>query len=380
MRTCTMFLLVALASFLLFVPDAASAAESRTGDSILVEPGEVVAGDLYVFGRSVEINGTVEGDLVGTVESIIVRGTISGSLNIAARSIQINGTIARTARVAGETLIVRGTIQGDLVSAVSELTLTSAGSIGEDLILATGSATLSGAVNGDITGSAGELNLGGAVGGDVEVTADEINVTNRGRVAGDLRYASGAEVDFLGQGAVAGTVEQTGSIRALGGPNVFTSATSLIVRVLIGLVSGLVLITLFPSAVVRTADAIRVELPSSVFSGILGTILWSVMAILLSVLIVGIPIAVVGTVVLLFIAWLSQVFVGVALGRWIMPKNWHVTSRGYNILAMAIGMILIGAVRAAPVPYVSGLIAIVSAILAIGAVVTVLRAQPEQSW
>jgi hypothetical protein len=89
---------------------------------------------------------------------------------------------------------------------------------------------------------------------------------------------------------------------------------------------------------------------------------------------------VIGTLLLIVLAWLSQVFVGLALGRLVLPDSWQVTSRGYNILAMALGMILIGAVRSLPFPYVSAAVALLSIVLALGAVIMALKPDTERAW
>jgi cytoskeletal protein CcmA (bactofilin family) len=365
---------------LALAPMTASAAETRTGDEIEIATGETITGDLYLFGGDVEIAGTVTGDVIGAVESLMVRGTVNGSLNIVARSIQINGRVDRSVRVAGDELIIRGSVGGDLMVAAGSTTLTSQGSVGGDLLLGGGDVSLSGSVADDVSGSASELNLGGQVGGSVSVSAAEINLTNRGRIAGDLRYASNNEIEILGAGDVAGTIERTGRLRAVGGPDLFTAATSQIVRLLVGLISGLVLIALFPMAAVRTADQIRRQFPIAAVSGLIGLIAWIGLALVLAITIVGIPIALIGTVLLLIVAWLSQVFAGLALGRAVLPGSWHVTSRGYNILAMAIGMIVIAALRSVPVPFISTAVAIISAIVAVGAVILAMRYDPERAW
>jgi len=77
-----------------------------------------------------------------------------------------------------------------------------------------------------------------------------------------------------------------------------------------------------------------------------------------------------GIVVYLTVLYLSQVFVGLAIGRWLLPKSWDVGGRGYNLLAMAIGVAAIGGLRLIPAPYVSGVISVVVGVLAFGGVVS----------
>jgi hypothetical protein len=57
----------------------------------------------------------------------------------------------------------------------------------------------------------------------------------------------------------------------------------------------------------------------------------------------------------------------------ILPGSWKAGSRGFNILAMAIGVIVIGAIRMIPAPYISPLVALVVAILGVGGVLTAFR-------
>ena len=73
--------------------------------------------------------------------------------------------------------------------------------------------------------------------------------------------------------------------------------------------------------------------------------------------------------VLYFLAlYLTQVFVGMAIGRFILPNGWNDGSRGFHLLAMTIGVILLGALRFIPLPYVHGLVTLVVTIWGMGAV------------
>jgi hypothetical protein len=79
---------------------------------------------------------------------------------------------------------------------------------------------------------------------------------------------------------------------------------------------------------------------------------------------------------MLIVLYLSQVFVGTAIGRWILPDSWGDSGRGFNLLAMALGVILLGALRLIPVPAVGFIIAAITALLGLGAVFIGLRRRP----
>jgi cytoskeletal protein CcmA (bactofilin family) len=360
-------------AFALAATGSASAAEVKRGDTITVPAGQTIQGDLYAFGQDITVAGTINGDLIGAGRTVTISGTINGAVNMAAEKITISGVVTSSARLAGETITISGPIGGDLVVGGNSARITSAGKVQGDVLVGSGDLTVAGPVGRDIRGSTGDLVIQSRVGRDVRVAADSVRLTPQGRIGGDLRYASDDAATIASGARISGHTERTSTYRFSGGPDVFSAAASHIARLLVMLVTGLLLILFLPRPAVAAADAIRVRLPLSALSGLLTFILWPVLAVLLLIVVVGIPLALIGTVMLLCIAYLSQVFVGLAIGRIILPGSWRIRSRGYNVLAMAIGVILIGAVRMIPVPVISPLVALVVAILGVGGVLTALR-------
>jgi hypothetical protein len=219
----------------------------------------------------------------------------------------------------------------------------------------------------------GDLIVDSRVGQDVRVSADSISLTGKARVGGDLRYSSGKAAVIAPSVRVSGQTVRTSQYWFSGGPDIWSAMTSHIVRTLLMLVSGLLVILFIPRASIAAADAIRIQLLASAVTGLISFVLWPVLAVIFAVVIVGIPIALVGSLLLLCFAYLSQVFVGLAIGRVILPGSWRIGSRGFNILAMAIGVILIGLIRMIPAPFVSPLVALLVAILGVGGILTALR-------
>jgi cytoskeletal protein CcmA (bactofilin family) len=357
----------------------AGAAELKTDDKITIAAGQRVDDDLYVFGEDVVIAGEVTGDVIGAAETIEISGTVGGSVNVAVRRLEISGTVSNAVRVAAAEVIVSGDVDRDLIVTSGSVEITRSGAVAGDLLLGSGDATLAGPVGGDVRGSTADLTIASRVAGDVRVSADDITITANGRIAGDLRYASNSAVAIAEGGRVGGATERTSNFRAAGGPDLWSALTGPLARLLVGLITGLVLLVLLPRPVVAAADAIRTRFLPSLLAGIVGWIVWPILAVLLLAIVVGIPIAVIGTVLLLSLAYLSQVFAGLAIGRLVLPKGWKVSSRGYNILAMALGMILIAALRAVPLPYISAIIALIVAVIGVGGVLVATTHRPERA-
>jgi cytoskeletal protein CcmA (bactofilin family) len=352
---------------------SASAAEVKRGDTITVRAGQTIRGDLYAFGQDITIAGTINGDLIGAGRNVTISGTVNGAVNMAAEKITISGVVTSSARVAGETITISGSIGGDLVVGGKTARITSAGKVQGDVLVGSGDLTVAGPVGRDIRGSAGNLVIQSRVGRDVRVAADSVRLTPQGRIGGDLRYASDDPATIASGARISGQTERTSKYRFSGGPDALSAMASHIARLLLMLVTGLLLVLFLPRPAIAAAEAIRVRLPVSALSGLLTLILWPILAVLLLIVVVGIPLALIGTAMLLCVAYLSQVFVGLAIGRIILPESWRIRSRGYNILAMAIGVILIGVVRMIPVPVISPLVALIVAILGVGGVLTALR-------
>lgn len=166
---------------LFFVPSA-FAGETRSGGTIEIKQGEVVADDLYVFADTLLVNGVVQGDLLSFASRVVVgpTGVIEGDLISAGRSIEINGKVKDDARVAGAAILLGYTAQvgDDLMAAGFSLETADGSQVGGSLTFAGYQALLAGDVAGDLTFSGNSLNLQGSVGGDAEVEAGggEVNM------------------------------------------------------------------------------------------------------------------------------------------------------------------------------------------------------------
>jgi cytoskeletal protein CcmA (bactofilin family) len=373
MRARIRFAVVTAIAAALTLSGSASAADTKTGQEIAVAAGQQVSGDLYILGRDVVIAGTVNGDLVGAAERVSITGTVNGSVNLAARSVEVEGVVTGSVRAGGELILVSGSIDGDLVTGAKTVRISSSGEVAGDVLVGNGDLTVAGPIGGDIRGSVGDLSIGDRIGGDVRISADSVTVSNKGGIDGDLRYASNDEATLAESAQVTGSTVRTSAYRFTGGPDSWSALTSPIIRMLVMLLAGLLMVLLLPRPAIAAADAIRTAFPQSMLVGLLTVIVWPLLAIVLLVIVVGIPVAVIGSTMLMGVAYLSQVFVGLAIGRVLLPSGWKAHSRGYNVLAMAIGVILLGVVRAIPAPYVSVLVAVVVAILGIGGALLALH-------
>ena len=102
-----------------------------------------------------EINGTVEGDLVTGAGRVVINGTVEGDVRAGVGDIVLNG------RVGEDLLVGSGTIR-----------IGADGEVGEDVIFAAGVVRLAGSVDGSVLGTASRYQNTGTVGGSEQVTVE----------------------------------------------------------------------------------------------------------------------------------------------------------------------------------------------------------------
>jgi len=363
-------LLGALLALAIVAPVAA--AEVLSDGQAQVPQGETIADDVYLFGGEAEIAGSVTRDLtvVSGRLNLETTGRVDGNLNALGGDVTLRGAVGRTVRVAGGQIEIAGAIGSDLIVAGGEVELERGASVRGDVIIAGGRVVIRGDVGGEIRGAAGDLTIDSNVAGNVRVTVDELTLGPRARVGGDLRYKSGDTLELDQAAVVTGGIERRE-------PDVFFPAdggvawlTGLLFRLLCALVAGAVVVLAAPGLAITIANGVRHRLPGSLLRGVILVIALPIALVVLMVTVVGIPIALIGWAVFFAALYLSQVFVGLAIGRFIFPSRWGEGGRGFNLLAMTLGVVLLGALRFIPIPWVDVGISVVIALIGLGAVVT----------
>lgn len=369
-------------SFLAFVMalaiiTPAAAAEFVSGDNPRIPASRTLDDDVYMAGNDATIAGTVNGDALVACRDLNMSGTIEQSLMVAAQDIEISGSVGRAVRAAGNEIRVSGTIGGDLVAAGSRVVVESGAVITGDIISAADLEML-GEVGGDIRATGDSIRIDGPVRGDVDLTSDNIVLGQNADLAGDFTYTSNDDAAVADQAQIAGiTEQQSPDSRSLdNATDVGNGAIFELFRLLAALVAGLVVILVMPRATVSVAESIQQRAGPSLLLGLILLVAIPITAIVLMVTVIGIPIGIISLAVMMIVLYLSQVFVGTAIGRWVLPDSWGDRGRGFNLLAMALGVILLGALRLIPVPAVGFVIAALTALLGLGAVFIGLRRRP----
>jgi cytoskeletal protein CcmA (bactofilin family) len=364
---------MALASFVAIVfvavlamPMLTFAAEVQRGQDITIAANQTIAEDVYLLGGEIDFVGRAQRDVSIVAGTLDMAGEVAGSVNLAAGDADVSGRIGGSLRILGGRVEITGEITGDVIVAGGDVTIPSRAEIGGDLILLGGQADVRGTVQGDITGNAGRLVLAGAVNGDVDVNVGNLDVRSTARIDGNLTYHSSDDGSVSSSADIGGTVNRPSenpwdSMLERGG--FFGPA----LRALWSLLVGAAIIVLAP----RVASAVTANAARPLRSLVVGIVtIWliPILALILLVTLVGLPLGALLLTGFLIALYVSQIAVGLAIGRFILPRSWHDGSRGFYLLAMTLGVLIVVGLKLIPVPWVAGIVGAIVTLWGFGAV------------
>ena len=349
-----------------------ASATTVLGDSTVTIPAtDTIDDDLVVTADSFVLDGDAELDVLAFARDVEINGNVGGSVNVAASSVTIRGHVDGSVRIAAGTVTIDGTVNGDVVVVGGTATVEPGGVLRGSLTMHGGTLTTRGTVSGDVTGTMERLTIDGPIRGDVNVRVSDLNVEPSAAVTGNLTYVSGSDADVSNDATVSGTIERE-TIAPWGIDGSFRGRFfSPLVRTLWMLVAGAAVIAFAP----RLASALdrNMRRPLALFiAGAVALIAIPALALALAISVVGLPASLILIALYLIALYLSQYVVGQRLGTLILPNGWNDGSRGFLLLSMTIGVLLLSLLRYLPIPFVGSVIDLIITVGGLGAMVLLL--------
>jgi hypothetical protein len=113
------FLLLIVLSLLLVSPVAAR--EVLNGETCIIEPEQTIDGTLFAFCETLQIHGTVNGDVYGATIRTIIDGTVNGNVYLAAAQMDLTGQIIEDLHFGG--IVLRLNPPGAEIPAIEDLNI-----------------------------------------------------------------------------------------------------------------------------------------------------------------------------------------------------------------------------------------------------------------
>jgi cytoskeletal protein CcmA (bactofilin family) len=361
-------------TFVLFAAAAGSglALTFKTGDSIVIGPGEVIEGDLFVSGDFISIEGTVRGDLFAAGEEVRLSGQVSEDALIAGGEVFVGGSIGQGLKAAARELTVAGDIAQDCFLAGSRVTLTPEASVGEDILFGAETLQVEASVDGYIMGGARRVIVNSTIGGSAFLGVRDLDLDKRTLIQGTLRYHSGREASIESGARVAGEIKRSvpevrfkpeNLVRGL----LVAGFVGKLMTFITGIVIGLVLILIMGRWMVSVTDIIKARTGASAGWGALAVFAAPLGILLAFSTIVGAAVGVV--VMLLYLLGLifAQLLVGLLIGRLILEKHTDLHRPGQLFLVFLLGFFILNLGRF--IPFAGGGVVLVAALFGMGALI-----------
>jgi cytoskeletal protein CcmA (bactofilin family) len=334
--------------------------DGRTGENVTIGSGEVVNGDLYAFGNNISIDGIVNGDIFAAGKTITINGIVNGGITVVGQIITVNGAVAHGARLAGQTINFSGSVDRDLVIAGSDANISGKAKVGDDLLLAAGTARVDGHVGGDIKGGAGEVSITDGVGGNVKINVNRLNIAPIANIKGDLTYISENEATIQSGAQIGGKViHKLPEAEKPAQPAILKDLTGKALGFLMIFLIGLIIVLAAPKKLTSLTDVIRAYPWQSLGWGAVILFAIPLAAIFVCFTVIGIPLALITLLLYGIVIYLSQIPVALLIGLLIIKRSTQVESKGILIGALAVGLAILVVLRWLPfIGFLFGLVAV----------------------
>jgi hypothetical protein len=286
---------------------------------------------------------------------VSIDSPVDDDIFAAGSMVNINAPV-NSAVVAGGTINVNAPVKGDVIAGGGQINLNSD-------------------VGGKVVAGGGTLNLGGMVGTNLVAAGGQINVLSGTNVSKDAYLAGGS---VSNSGRINGTLsvsaqsfQNSGSAAKVDFYQMETRHEEKrsevfdpfrLLMILGYLILGLLLVRYLPKGFLSVDDEIRSSPVIKTIVGFLMLIAAFVAIFLVAITVVGLPIAFVAMLLILLAWMLSGIFVAFSLGRWIGGR---VNVSQSDLVLFLIGFIILNVVFL--LPYVGGLVGIISLSLGFGA-------------
>lgn len=269
---------------LIFSQPASAAWKILTSDEVLIREGEEINGDLWVFGREVEIKGRVKGDLLIAAEDLKVSGQIDGDILGFAGQTELSGRVMGNLRLLSVLTKLNGEIAGNISAAGTELFLGPKATASSLLAWYT-LATVAGEVKEAAFVKGTAFTLTGKIGEDLKTGGTNVTIAQQAQIGGNLLYRAGVEPVIEPGAKVGGKLREFAPSPSPG----FTVLRG--IWFVGGLFFGVVWLLVFPHRWVEMMDT-RLVWRRLIGLGLGGLFLLPLLALLFSVILIGLPLGI----------------------------------------------------------------------------------------
>lgn len=334
----------ALTVLLIILSSIASFGQKENEREVLINKTQL--DDTYRAGETININASIQGDLIIAGGNLTINDSINGDLTAAGGQLYLNGYVADDVRLAVGRATINSEIGDDLVIFGGEVILTENAKIHGNLKCFAGSIEINGNIIGklDIRGS--DVIINGTVEDTSKIIGEEITLGANAKFAKDVQYWNdNGEIDFKNAlvNAKAEFNEDLGDEQSQLSLTKFgTNSFKLwMFYILSSFLVILVMHALFKNAFSGAVESLENNLLKSFGFGLIYLVGFPLMILLAFLMIIGIPLGLFATAVFVFSLFFGHLVAALLVVYYLKTKNnknwgfWSIT-----FLALFIAVIL----------------------------------------
>jgi cytoskeletal protein CcmA (bactofilin family) len=375
LRTSGVLVALGLLFAVLALPSTAAAAEVHKAETFRLAKDDVIPNDLVIYAGSARIEGTVEGDLILFTSQATITGKVHGDILAFAQTLHVEGEVGGNIRAFVNTLLLNGIVQRNLTTFAEVVTLDRNTRVEGSLMVFAGHFMLDGGqIARDVTLFVDRPSLNGRIGGNLTVRARSLNIGPEAELHGTAKFRGRQQPSVSPQAHLANplVVEIESRLPRFLQPKFYLWQA---VRWAAAFLLGAVLLLLLPSFY-HEVQRRSAQIGASVGFGLLGLLATPIVAVLVSITVVGLALGL-GTLLLYVVAaYTGHIIFSAWLGRRLLGPN---PARGALLSQLALGLLLYRI--AANLPYIGWLATLLAAAWGFGALLLAfyyrIRPQPD---
>ncbi|MCF7851618.1 MAG: polymer-forming cytoskeletal protein [Simkaniaceae bacterium] len=274
-------------------------AEDNDDEDIVIVPStQVIEGDLKVVSKSVEIAGEVKGDLYVMASQVYIDGIVHGDVICMAGLLDVKGVVKRGIRGMAGQIMIGGEVGENISIAAASIEFSPTSKSHGSIIAFAGSCDLLGLVSKNATIFASFLRVSGVIAGKLSAHVGSLRILSKAKILGGMEYFSN-EPAFFDQGAKVGghivhnpsfiyTLSQKGFLQKI---RIGSKIAGSVMNFFFSLILGFILIQFFRNKLDHAAKIISKRPFYVLFTGIVITLLFPIVALVFLISIVGTPFA-----------------------------------------------------------------------------------------
>ncbi len=283
---------------LLFFSSVVFAEDERVSGLVTLSADTVHHGNYFAMGNSVEISGTVEGDVYVLASQIIIDGHVKGDLLICGGNVDMSGRVDHNIRVLAGQVTISGSVGNNVTAVGGNVHLAQSARIKGGLVCAAGSVELASQIDQDVSVSASSLRISGTIGERLFAYVGKMRISSKAAIAGDVEYRSSNDAIIEPDAKIGGEIIHHPSFvhrvfkggwiqKLLAG----SKLAVILMNFIYSFVIGWILLRLFPKNVDAALDALSRQPIKALTYGLTLLILLPLASLLLLMTILGVPFA-----------------------------------------------------------------------------------------